>query len=105
MKIRRKPIELDAVQWTGDNLAEVLEVLGSVGQAYADLSVVGDWIVKDENGFVHRRANERFHELYEAVEPAPCRHPNATFDTYDVCDSCPDCGDTIYRVEKPPVVL
>lgn len=66
MKFRKKPEVVEAVQWNGENLAEVREFLGVqliyttpfdnaiplstiVGKMHA---AVGDWMVKAENGAV-----------------------------------------------------
>lgn len=84
MKFRKKPVVIDAIQWTGKNYQEMLDFFGDFddhnmlkgnlfintleGQHKADK---GDWIIKGVKG-----------EFY------PCK-PDIFEQTYDeVCESC-----------------
>ena len=81
MKYRRRPIEVEAVRWTGDNFDEVAEFVN--GEAiYQDaesnwvvatphgavLADLGDWIVKDVRGQFYPCVDEVFAETYEEAE-------------------------------------
>lgn len=63
MRYRAKPVEIDAVQWTGENREEVMEFVGNRGNIYDSslivrslgmgtiLAIPGNYIVKVEGGF------------------------------------------------------
>ena len=79
MKFRKKPVVIEAVQWTGDNLSEiqrfyrpneiligdkiVIRTLG--GTTTADK---GDWILKGIKGEYYPCKPDIFAETYEKVE-------------------------------------
>lgn len=81
MKYRHKPTEVEAIQWTGDNLSEIFTLTGRVkrdnlpsGQIgiYSPLessgyrsAVIGDWIVKTPDGDVRPMKAEVFTAAYE----------------------------------------
>lgn len=80
MKYRKRPVVIDAVQWTGENCAEidaflddqedgtapghpiVIETLG--GDVTAQ---VGDWIIRGVQGEFYPCKPDIFAETYEAV--------------------------------------
>ena len=82
MKYRRKPIVIDAIQWTGDNYAEIFEL--TEGNAYpteshSDMLAVstlgcemmaekGCYIIRDKNGGYYPCQEEDFNKTYEPVK-------------------------------------
>jgi len=90
MKFRKKPIVIDAVQWTGDNLAEVFNGLNmqhmelravwpgatngclyirtSEGEMRADEN---DWIIRGVKGEVYPCKPDIFAATYEPAPPPP----------------------------------
>lgn len=81
MKYRKKPIVIDAVQWKGDNLAEV-GTLGSAREYEQDFlsedlvihtlegdmtARKGDWIIKGINGELYPCKPDIFEKTYEPV--------------------------------------
>ena len=107
MKFRKKPDEIEAVQFTGEHsLVDIIEILGAQdqswyyseddntlkipsGEAYV-LANEGDWIIKDGTKF-YPCSKQAFGLLYE---PAICSKempeelaPSATSDLY-----CGGCG-------------
>jgi len=94
MKFRKKPVVIDAVQWTGDNLLEVIKFTdGSVTRnskaaehgwdAYVDLVrdkgfklytleglmdvSIGSWVIKGVQGEHYACKPDIFIQTYEAV--------------------------------------
>lgn len=82
MKYRKKPIEIEAIQWDGENTTEILEFVGGNG-FYQKLDVphmviytlegrmyaqVGSWIVKGIKGEFYPVRPDIFEASYE---PAP----------------------------------
>lgn len=75
---RRRPVE--ALQWTGENTAEMAEFLGldfndeppAVWMRSGDWSVlrVGDWAVRDEEGRPRRFTAAEFAEGFKAAGDA-----------------------------------
>lgn len=82
--IEKEPTPIEAIQWTGNNLGEVEDFIGTYGKASADCSVIllfdkdktqkvqeGDWIVKDpETGDFYEMADVYFSMYYKEVPPA-----------------------------------
>lgn len=84
-KYRKKPVEIEAMQWTGDNAADLGEWTGDafhdkpcgVGHGTACLYVAanqahlgiptGEWVIRDRAGFYPCRADV-FAATYEAVD-------------------------------------
>lgn len=80
MKFRRKPVEVDAIQWKGNNQDEVSEFIGgtvTVNPKYDTLTFetpqgnpavrVGSWILRDNDGTFYSTKNEIFLMMYEPV--------------------------------------
>lgn len=93
MKFRKKPIIIEAVQWTGENIKEIKvftngktkyeestggsEDGGGYPQIYARLIIptlegdhkanIGDWIIKGIKGEFYPIKNEIFLETYEKM--------------------------------------
>ena len=80
-KVRKKPVIVDALQWTGENSAEIDEFIGdSAGYRLIDgeLSIhtlegahkanQGDWIIKGVKGEFYPCKPDIFDETYEVVE-------------------------------------
>lgn len=79
-KFRSKPVEIEAIQWTGGNIVEIVEFSnGEVGAiespdklcihtldsiAYAD---PGDWLVKGTKGEFYPCREDIFEEKYILV--------------------------------------
>jgi hypothetical protein len=80
-KYRKKPIVIDAMQWTGDNQDEVLKFIGGdhwwdqdgpilvmsggVGEVRAE---IGDWIIRGVNGEFYPCKPDIFAWTYDLVE-------------------------------------
>lgn len=91
MKFRKKPVVIEAIQWTGENLIEVIRLTGVNPSAahckweeYEDfvrmngLKILtlegkmsanrGDWIIKGVKGECYPCAKDIFEMTYEAAE-------------------------------------
>ena len=89
MKYRKKPVVIEAVQWTGDNGEEIYNFCGNYAQfATSDLGLgnvmsyrlsietlegfmeasTGDYIIKGVNGEFYPCKPDIFEKTYEAVE-------------------------------------
>jgi len=91
MKFRKRPVEIDAVEWTGENLLQVIRFTGQHASAmsqkwedYEDLvsrdglkiftlegvmkASIGDWIIKGVKGEYYPIKADIFAKTYEAVE-------------------------------------
>lgn len=79
-KFRNKAV-IEAIQWTGDNFGEMgsfhQDIYGPYGKENAHLEIktitgrynvlVGDWIVKDQDGFIYTISNSFFSENFEPI--------------------------------------
>jgi hypothetical protein len=96
MKFRKKPVVIDAMQWTGENLLQVIRFTGLNPSAshfkwdeYAELvrndglkiftlegkmsAGVGDWIIKGVKGEFYPCKEDIFNMTYELAKPVqPC---------------------------------
>lgn len=88
MKFRKKVVVIDAVQWTGDNVSEILEFVNhndirmtnctKEGVEVCDLYIntlegsmhasEGDWIIKGVHGEFYPCKPDIFEETYEPAE-------------------------------------
>jgi hypothetical protein len=83
-RYRKRPIEVDALQFTGENLAEVAEFLGyeaADGDTSACETVIietlegdmpalkGDWIIRGLAGECSSCSSADFHSIYVPVNP------------------------------------
>ena len=81
MKFRKKPVVIEAIQWTGDNLQELIS-FGLVG-AYllatdkqlqvttlegGHVASMGDWIIKGVKGEFYPCKPDIFKQTYDPVE-------------------------------------
>ncbi len=79
-KFRKKPVEIEAVQWKGNNQREImalgLEPLGEIGTPCLIVETLegnmraspGDWIIKGVKGEFYPCKPEIFAATYDAVE-------------------------------------
>lgn len=68
IKVVRKPPQLDAVQFKGDNMPELERFLGLSHVVLNALSIeIGDWIVMDDEGDFDVISDKEFDRLYERV--------------------------------------
>ncbi len=81
MKYRKKPIVIEAIQWTGKNIDEVLRFMPKVdiGQKHQEeeLTIItlegnmttskGDWIIKGVKGEFYPCKPDIFEATYEKV--------------------------------------
>ena len=80
-RYRKKPVTVEALQWTGDNIKEVDQFVGCsvsvrawdrVLYLYIDEKTYPlnkmDYIIKEPNGRVYPCSWETFQEAYEAVD-------------------------------------
>lgn len=78
MKYRKKPIEVEAVQWNGNNRKEILQFVGDAcyfqegifirtleGDMFANVS---DYIIKGVQGEYYPCKPDIFEETYELAE-------------------------------------
>ncbi len=88
MKYRKKPVVIDAVQWKGDNIGEILllskdgsrdigeEVFGdtlTISTLEGDMTAnLNDWIIKGVSGECYPCKPDIFEITYE-----PYKHPHA----------------------------
>ena len=78
MKFRKKPVVVDAVQWTGANYVSIENFLGSPrnGAFTTNGSLIltsnghvfpGHWVIRDEHGNFYPCQKDIFAATYEAV--------------------------------------
>jgi len=80
-KYRKKPVVIEAVQYTGDNKKEIIDFSGRTiltNTCYVHLNIpthegnmkanVTDWVIKGVHGELYPIKNDIFLETYEAVE-------------------------------------
>jgi len=81
MRFRKRPVEIEAVQWTGHNCTEVYDILNVGGSAWRGQfgSLViptlegevradpGDWIIRGSKGEFYPCKPAIFEETYEEV--------------------------------------
>jgi hypothetical protein len=96
MKYRKKPVVIDAVLWTGDNLKEVIsfstlhqsaskwtweeyeEIVKRDGLKIFTLegtmsARIGDWIIRGVKGEIYPCKPDIFEATYEKIEDAPLK--------------------------------
>lgn len=92
MKFRKKPVEIEAVQWTGSNTNEIVlfadnacRVLSTDPETGKPISLVirtlegdmsanvNDWIIKGVNGEFYPCKPDIFEKTYEKVEECPAK--------------------------------
>ena len=81
MKFRKKPVVIDAIQWTGDNIEEIGEFLAGVHWATAGRNAViptregdmaaspNDWIIKGVKGEFYLCKPDIFEATYQPEAP------------------------------------
>jgi len=84
MKFRKKPVEIEAIQWTGDNMEAISQFVGEdlvpmedEHEAQTKIGIVtlegvmtasiGDWIIKGVNGEFYPCKPDIFQKTYEEV--------------------------------------
>ena len=74
-KYVKKPIEVEAVQWTGDNAKEIQEFMNIEDLAIATIIIkwivdgeIGDYIIKGVNGGFYSCKPDIFKKTYEVEE-------------------------------------
>ena len=81
MKFVSKPVEVEAIQWRGNNLNDILEINAGVCRIEQDKNMLiirtpynttslimrGDWFFKSVNGEINVLAEELFNKYYELV--------------------------------------
>lgn len=82
MKFRKKPVIIEAIQWTGENIIEVMQFMAPVRPVYLgnDEQVgietlegrmaanVGDWIIRGVAGELYPCKPDIFAATYEPAE-------------------------------------
>lgn len=81
MRFRKKPVEIDAVRWTGSNLDDIAAFIGKASNIYRknnNLSIrtlegtmlcnPGDYLIKGVKGEFYPCKPDIFRETYEPVE-------------------------------------
>lgn len=86
-RYRKKPVEIDAVQWTGDNTGEIaamfadgLKGVSPIGRTGEKLVIRtlegtmtasrGDWVIRGVRGEPYPCRDDIFRETYEPAAPA-----------------------------------
>ncbi len=84
MRFRKKPVEVDAIQWNGENRDEVHNFItgfssniGADGILIRTLegdhrADIGDWVIKGVSGEFYPCKPDIFDLTYELVEPHIC---------------------------------
>lgn len=82
MQYRKKPIVIETIQWTGDNLEELQNFVGSALAYDGKLIIhtlegdhvakVGDYIIKGVHGEFYPCKPDIFAKTYETVEYPTC---------------------------------
>ena len=79
-KYKKKAVVIEAVQWTGDNLSEILEFTNHLGIQVQDNELYietlegrmhaseNDWIIKGVHGEFYPCKPDIFEETYEEAE-------------------------------------
>lgn len=90
-KFRKKPVVIEAVQWTGSNGNEIVRFITGLPDAEAfDETIktlegemhasVGDWIIKGVKGEFYPCKPDIFEATYEpATDPNDLPRPNAAY--------------------------
>lgn len=84
---RTKPVEIEAVQWTGDNFKEVIEFSELVN--IKEL-ILGDYICMNNEGEIFILSSETFNNRYEEIKP-----PKFQVE-YAECNICENYQPTLY---------
>ena len=78
MKYRKKPVAIEAVQWTGENQKEIFDFVDTGMQFMDDsllnstiegvmIAIKGDYFIKGLNGEFYSFKPDIFHKTYDAV--------------------------------------
>ena len=78
-KYRKKPVEVDAIQWTGDNFGELTDFMhdayGVDGKKITITTLegimtadIGDWIIKGVKGEFYPCKPDIFEQTYERID-------------------------------------
>ncbi len=77
-KYRKRPVVIDAIQWTGKNLGDVLGFMGVIHVEGGELKIVtpegimtasiDDWVIKGVKGEFYPCKPDIFEATYEPVE-------------------------------------
>ena len=75
MKYKRKPETVDAVEWKGDNIDEMREVISEDARVYNRCLFIGDImpnngeiVIKDEQNRIYKMNKNTFERLFEEVK-------------------------------------
>lgn len=76
-KFRKKPVMIEAIQWTGNNLEEIKDFMGCYEYAKKNLIIhtlegkmiaqVNDWIIRGVQGEYYPCKPDIFEKTYEPV--------------------------------------
>lgn len=86
-KYRKKPVVIEAIQWTGNNWNEIFSFIGDVFKSQNNMdgtieintlegnmvANIGDWIIKGVKGEFYPCKPDIFEQTYEKVEPEEAR--------------------------------
>ena len=95
MRVRKKPVYVDAVQWTGKNAQELADFFSHQPSAYSIIGGSvhintleglmkgnkGDWIIRGIKGEYYRKKPARKKAIRK--KSAPCK-PDIFKDTYEI---------------------
>lgn len=77
-RFRKKPVEIEAVQWDGDNIREIASFAGGSASLGSGVLIIrtlegemradpGDWIIRGVKGEFYPRKPDIFAQTYDAV--------------------------------------
>ena len=81
-KYRQKPIVIEAIQFNGNNESEIIEFTKSIALTRPEclksmriptfegdmIANVGDWVIKDVNGYFYQCKSDIFEKTYDLTE-------------------------------------
>lgn len=69
MRYRKRPVEVEALQWTGDNISDICKFIGkSVGEVLVEMvASKQDFIIKGVNGEFYPCKPDIFEKTYEQL--------------------------------------
>jgi hypothetical protein len=82
-RYRKRPVEVRAVRWTGENASDITDLTGGHRDVFHDESshallvstsegrkhcMAGDWLIREEDGQYEVTSNTIFTQGYEAID-------------------------------------
>jgi len=61
---RKKPVVVEAIQWTGDNEKECIDFMGEAAFAFLGLK---EYVIRHNDGTFHAETEDDFNKTYEKI--------------------------------------